>query len=241
MQATPGELFVKPLTIALLYYNNGDKILRHLTEWEKFNDRCSFVVIDDGSQVDPARPHLQGHRHLDLRLFRIREDIAWNIPGARNLAATVATTPWILIGDMDTVVTAETFEGILPLCLAGPGTLHMFNRKCTHMEDKLHLAGRISPGSMLYHRADFWRQGGYHEDMRGVYGLNDGLYRDEFRMRKGQIARHADVHYEYYWDGTTRTLERGDFKGNMMKYLGKLKNPRRWWKTLEFSWTQEEI
>jgi hypothetical protein len=239
MQEKPRLPVVKSLTIALLYYNNGDKILRHLAEWEKFGDRCSFVVIDDGSQVDPARPHLKGHRHLDLRLFRIHEDIPWNIPGARNLAATVATTPWILICDMDTVVTAEMFEGILPLCEAGPGTLHMFNRKTSHIEDKLHLAGRISPGSMLYHRADYWRQGGYHEDMRGVYGLNDGLYRDEFRMRRGHIERHQDLFYEYYWDGSTSTLQRGDFKGNMSKYLMKLKRPRRSWKSLEFSWSQE--
>jgi hypothetical protein len=47
VQPTPGGFLVKPITIGLLYYNDGAKILRHLTEWEKFEDRRKRGHMED--------------------------------------------------------------------------------------------------------------------------------------------------------------------------------------------------
>ena len=87
------------LTLITHVYNAQQPVDRQLALWQQFSpalrSRLQFLVIDDHSdeplQVDKGE--------LDLRLVRVSDDIDWNMPGCRNLAAT----PWMLFFDVDNV------------------------------------------------------------------------------------------------------------------------------------------
>ena len=106
----------KNVTLSLLYYNDEQNIKRHLKEWETYNDLVKFQIIDDGSK-NPAKEYLKDtvFPQLDSSLYRIEQDIPWNIPGARNLSATVCDTQYILICDMDQVFERQAIERVAAL------------------------------------------------------------------------------------------------------------------------------
>jgi len=160
------------ITISLAYYNDGAHLSAQLIEFEKYPLNIKVQIIDDGSKDDPITNHLQKIPN-NIEIFTIEEDILWNIPGARNLSATVATTPWILILDMDQVITIENIEKILKLPLDDNYEFYSFNRR-------LGKTTKFTAGTMLVSRFLWWECGGYDEDFVGNYGHNDPLFR--FKM-----------------------------------------------------------
>lgn len=144
-------------TISLTFYNDHDHIERHLNEWAKYPE-VSKQVIDDGSKVPLV---------LDsVPVYRIEKDIPWNIPGARNLGATVCPTPWILFCDTDQSFSLSSMEKLLKTPLER-GKFYSFERKNRPR----------TCGTLLVHREDFWAVGGYDEDFAGFYGYNDPYLR----------------------------------------------------------------
>ena len=71
--------------------------------------RLKFLVIDDHSD-EPLR---LDKGELDLRLVRVDDDIDWNMPGCRNLAATLCETPWMLFFDVDNVASEASLLKIV--------------------------------------------------------------------------------------------------------------------------------
>ena len=93
---------MKNITISLSYYNDFEYLETHLINWKNYNEKVKFQIIDDGSAeklIDKI--NLESIRNLDLSIYRINQDIKWNIPGVRNLGATVCETEFVLFCDMD--------------------------------------------------------------------------------------------------------------------------------------------
>ena len=100
----------KTITISLSYYNQDKKTLvRHIESWKEFpveiREKFSFFIIDDCSKI-PAHDLLKDIdvKGLDLHMYRVKEDLYCNIAGVRNLGAKECKTPYMMIIDMDTVV-----------------------------------------------------------------------------------------------------------------------------------------
>ena len=95
---------MKILSICLLHYNQLAELRRQLHHWRLYEEDATnalqFILIDDGSTPPLSTLDLD-LSNLDIQIFRINRDIQWNIGGARNLAAHVASTKWILLQDMD--------------------------------------------------------------------------------------------------------------------------------------------
>ena len=143
-------------TISLTFYNDHEHLHRHIDAWRTYPD-IPKQIIDDGSKEPPQ---------ADVPIYRIQEDIAWNIPGARNLGAAVCPTEWILFCDMDQTFSKESIDQLCNTRLER-GKFYSFTR----------IGRPRTCGTMLVNRLDYWAVGGYDEDFAGFYGYNDPYLR----------------------------------------------------------------
>jgi hypothetical protein len=176
----------------------------------------SFVVVDDGSPLSPARSVVEYRRSIPhddtgarvrflpdrLRVFSIEEDRRWNWLAARNIGAHHAEPGWLLLTDMDHVVPAETLEAVL-YGQHDPNVVYVFSRR-------EHTGEIINPhsASFLMTREMFWKIGGYDETLSGHYGT-DGEYRRRVAAKAPmQILTDVLVRYEYVGDSSTTRYQR---------------------------------
>lgn len=194
------------LTLITHVYNAQQPVERQLALWRQFSPalraRLSFLVIDDHSdeqlQVDKG--------DLDLRLVRVDDDIAWNMPGCRNLAATLCETPWMLFFDVDNVASeASLLKLVNALPRLDRNRLHVFRRTENGVDVEPHI------NSFLITRQGFFRAGGYDEDFSGHYGFEDVAFRMMWRKHVGTEVLLTDIAFEqiaFRTSGLDRDLSR---------------------------------
>jgi hypothetical protein len=229
---------LKSITISLLYYNDEEHISRHVKKWEEYNDLVKFQVIDDGSSI-PAKNFLKetSFPELDSSLYRIEEDIPWNIPGARNLSATVCDTPFVLICDMDQIFDRKAVEKMLALTTLNGGNWFYSFRRFSEDKSLKSKCGRKTCGTMLLSIKDWWAVGGYDEDMSGSYGHNDPLFRRQ--LKKVGLK---EVTPEIYCEEISADCKLNRRSRNRRKYHEKIKElPRQNWNCLRFNWKHESF
>lgn len=225
------EMLHKKITISLSYYNDSQHLQRHFDRWSTYNDLIRFQIIDDGSRVaiDKIIEDCQIMK-LDLRVFRIEEDIPWNIPGVRNLGATVCATPWILICDMDQTFERPAIQKMLKLIENGSGSFYSFARN----------ENTSTRGTMLISLDDYWKVGGYDEDLTGNYGYNDPLFRKQ--LEKQNIIEIVTDDVYCIQHSADCALNRDTKQINADKMKQKISElPRSNWNTLRFKWSQLSV
>jgi len=226
---------MKIITISLSYYNDEEHIQKHLDLWATYYDLVKFQIIDDGSRI-PAKEIVKKTclNQLDGRLFRVLEDIPWNIPGVRNLGATVCSTPWILICDMDQTFKRSELEKMIRLPLKN-GVFYSFKRNKHDFPTEGE--GR-TPGTMLLSIEDFWSVSGYDEDLVGNYGYNDRLFRSQLK-NKGIREETPEIYCD---QALARCRLTRKLSVNRKKFIQKKTQlPRNSWDILRFKWRQEHI
>lgn len=206
------------LTLVMPYYANpGMLAIQYATwvEWpEKAKAQFDIVIVDDGSPepaVDVPRP--DGLPRLSI--YRVLEDRPWHQHGARNLGAHVASGPWLLLTDMDHVLTPENAVALYKrLAKLDPAVAYMLHR--VEADSGLPTLGKLNepkphPNSFVMTRDLYWRVGGYDEDYCGVYGT-DGLFKARlFDQAERGFLKHVAL--TRYWrdlvpDASTTTLQR---------------------------------
>lgn len=230
---------MKLLSVCLLYYNKPDALAKHIALWHSYHRECQtnirFVIIDDGSQPSLASDDLdiQG---LDIEIYRIHKDIPWNIGGARNLAAHVAKTKWILMQDSDVFLQPDLIPSVLSVCKRDffGRTVYKFGRVNPS-------TGRDSPhpGTMMLRKSLYWKIGGCDEDFVGHYGFTDVHF---FKQR---VARRITTKVKTLSnfklieddDGATTNLDRSNIRNEK---LYKSKSEHQRWSTdyLRFKWSR---
>ena len=219
------------LTINLSYYGEYETLLRHLDIWRQANTitpLIKFNIIDDGASISliPKKDEIQAYGIKNLSVFRIIEDIPWNIPGARNLAITVSSTSWILFQDMDQYFNLAALSQLQKLSLGTKnGAVYTFARS----------NGRFTAGTMLARKEDLIRVHMHDEDTVGNYGYNDQLLRGKL-FRQGIVEYQLqDILCEEF-----RTPLTGDRNTsiNEEKYYSILSNPLKPARALNFDWLQ---
>jgi len=194
------------LTLITHVYNAQGPVERQLALWKQFSPellaQLQFLVIDDHSdaplQVDKGP--------LDLRLVRVDDDIDWNMPGCRNLAATLAQTEWMLFFDVDNVASEASLQKIV-------GALDRLDRQRLHVFRRTENGVDVEPhiNSFLITRQGFWCAGGYDEDFSGHYGFEDVLFRMMWRKHVGTEVLLTDIAFEqiaFRTSGLDRDLSR---------------------------------
>lgn len=199
------------VTLCLAYYNNNNMFLRQLEYIDnlpvRLQQNISMIVVDDCSPNGSASGLIEGlnYRAPKLKIFRMLVDIPWNQDACRNLAVDQADAGWVLLTDMDHIVSRKVWERVIE------GKLD---------EKLVYKFGRVSepamepykqhPNSWLMTKKTFDRAGGYDERFRGWYGT-DG----DFRNHVMEVARIVNlkeplirVPREVTPDASTTTLER---------------------------------
>ena len=98
------ELSRNNITIIQTYYNERFHLETQIERWNNFNTPVNIILIDDGSQIEPAENVLKEHTlndNINFSLYKVTEDIGFNSHGCRNLGARLAQSNWLLFLDID--------------------------------------------------------------------------------------------------------------------------------------------
>ncbi len=220
------------LTLITHVYNAQGPVDRQLALWRQFSPalraRLQFLVIDDHSDM-PLQVARDG---LDLRLVRVDDDIDWNMPGCRNLAATLCETPWMLFFDVDNVASEASLQKIVDnLPRLDPGRLHVFRRVEGGVDVEPHI------NSFLITRQGFWRAGGYDEDFSGHYGFEDVAFRMMWRKHVGGEVLLTDIAFEQI-NFRTSGLDRDQTRNQALIQLRAANGFPKPKGMLRFAWTE---
>ena len=191
----------KTLTFLLLHYNDNFDLANQLHEWRTFSQSAlnsiQFLIVDDGSAPQHSAAHvLQANReiakHFDILVYRIDQNLQWNIGGARNLRFWMADTPWVFMNDADIQVKPETMDFVNQLVTESrnrtdPQHVYLyFQRYRGDSRYKPH------PAIMLLRRQDYWRLGGCDEDFVGHYGQTDVHFR--LKIERSPNVQGLEIH-----------------------------------------------
>ena len=184
-------------------------------EWKKYKDKAKLVYVDDCAPVPLVKPE-------GVEAYRVLDDIKWNQGGARNLGMS-KQKGWVLVLDMDYLVTEKNLNDILQLKLK-KGTVYYFGRTG---ED-------ISYTLYLIHSDDFKKTGGYDEDFSGHYGWEDALFNRRVKDTLNREA-HEGIKIKYFpgeSSGGADTERNKDLLQWKLMFPEKGKNIRFKWKKL---------
>lgn len=208
------------LTIVMPYYLNGQMLAVQYRNWlawpGKLRNRLRVVIVDDGSPHSPAANVPRPYGLPDLEIYRVVEDRPWWQNGARNIGAHEAPGGWLLLTDMDHVLTPGAAALLFREMDKGrldPDTAYMLDR--VEADTGLPTLGRDGkpkphPNSFVVTRETFWRAGGYDERTAGNYGT-DRIFREHLyaHAKRGRLS----IPLTRYWrdlvpDASTTTLPR---------------------------------
>ena len=170
----------RAVTLVSAYYENPGMLEFQYDTWrdlpEAIKKNLKIILVDDGSPKNPAK-----HRNVgvDVQIYRVGVDVRWNQDAARNIGVHHAQTPWIMLTDMDHVVTADTWQHLMDEYLLSEKEIYTFRRvRAPDMtEHKPH------PNSWFLAKEIFARIW-YDERFAGYYGT-DG----DFKLRALRVAR----------------------------------------------------
>lgn len=190
------------LTLVTPFYRNSGMLARQYQTWAgwagKRKARVEVVIVDDGSP-EPAADVPRPEGLPALSIYRVKEDRPWHQHGARNLGAHVAKDGWLLLTDMDHVLTDDALRALLKRIDTGAvdeGRAYMLDRvEADTGEPTLNDRGnrKPHPNSFVMTRRKYWEVGGYDEDLCGHYGTDSA-----FRGRLGPLET-LPVPLVRYW------------------------------------------
>lgn len=199
------------------YLNSGMLALQYaeMTRWsDKAKAQIEVVIVDDGSPepaIDVERPE----GLPALRIYRVAEDKPWWQHGCRNIGAHEAAATWLLLTDIDHILTASAADALLKrIDRLDAETAYFLHRiEAGTGEPTVNDRGQRKPhpNSFVMTRGLYWKVGGYDEDYCGIYGT-DGM----FKARLFDVAKEGflkKVPLVRYWrdivpDANTATLPR---------------------------------
>lgn len=183
----------KGFTIVLSYYEQPEMLHRQLGYWREYPEdirrRVSVVIVDDGSPSNKAENVLKMNEGNlpKISLYRITENIPWNHGGARNLGMDRADDGWVLVTDMDHVLTVDSAVKLLEQEL-DPQMMYRPERYDWLSDNERKLVGR-HVNSFVMTRELFWKIGGLDERLTGFW---NGCSRP-FRKHSKRISQWIDL------------------------------------------------
>jgi glycosyltransferase involved in cell wall biosynthesis len=161
------------LSVISHFYNGHEWVDKQIAHWMQIKPQLKhlfeFILVDDFSDSEYILPQ----NDLNMRLFRVTEDIPWNQGGARNLGAFNAKGEAGLFIDIDQYLYIEFLER---LCTSvgnlERNTLNFFRiKELTNTQNNQQLLHH--PNAFVVNLMDFKVKGLYDEDFCGNYGFED--------------------------------------------------------------------
>jgi predicted glycosyltransferase involved in capsule biosynthesis len=204
---------MKPLlTIIYAYYDNPQMFIRQQEEWMRYpfevSGRVQFIIVDDCSPRWPARLNYHFEGWTDFRIYRMKQDIPWNMDACRNLAVSKATAKWLFLSDMDHLLSVEAIVQIFKYM----GRLDIEKFYTFNRVDAPDLKPyKYHPNTYLMTKELYNKVGGYDETFAGHYGTDGHFRRALLHHSKGvQRLPISIIRYprEVIPDASTTTLDR---------------------------------
>jgi len=193
------------ITICLSFFNQNDMLKFHIETWKNYSDeiksKVKFSIVDDCSKTHIediiSEEMIKG---IDIKIYRVHDDLICNIAGVRNLAAKECQTEWMIILDMDTVIPEESIKQIIELAEKNEKDVaYKFNRKVPN-KPKHEKNNKPHPAVCLIRKSDYWKAGGCEEDLVGHYGSTDPSF--WWKARKFiNIKNESQIFLDYYTEG----------------------------------------
>lgn len=181
------------ITIAIPYYDNPAMLTKHLQYLREYparwRDEVEIIIVDDGSPQCPAEDAVrQSGVKVGVRLFRVLEDIPWNISGALNLAFHYAKDGWVFSSAVDHVLPVECVDILLQEQREmDPAKFYQFIRYNVDEHGQHTVSSKT--GHLFYlTRQLFWQVGGYDEDFAGWYGAVGHLFDRALNKKSEKIV-----------------------------------------------------
>jgi hypothetical protein len=215
------------LTLCLPYYINPGQLALQFRTWKawpaKVRNAFRIVIVDDGSPEGPAAHVPRPYGLPELSILRALEDRPWHQHACRNIAAHEAPDGWLLLTDMDHVLTAENAAALMKrLPKLDPDSVYMLDR--IEADTGLPTLGKDGqpkphPNSFVMTREMYWRIGGYDERACGFYG-SDRFFRE--RAFATAVRGQLNIPLVRYWrdlvpDASTTTLPRKEGRDPAVK------------------------
>lgn len=200
---------MRRVTLCMAYYCNATMLAEQFRRLralpDALRDQICVIVVDDGSPDGEAQGEPIG---CPLSIYRIGVDVRWNQDAARNIAAANATTQWLLLTDMDHIVSLAAWKRILEHKIHKTN-VYRFSRT-TLEPDLKETPYKPHPNSWLMTRKMYDLVGGYDERFAGHYGT-DAEFRD--RVAQTTAIEMLDEHLirvprETIPDASTTTYQR---------------------------------
>jgi hypothetical protein len=218
------------------FYNHPDKVLEQIAWWESLPveilSHVEFILVDDCSEQSPVIPATG----LDLRVFRITTNIAWNQPGARNLATFHARGAWGLYFDLDQRFHGEPMSIVLnQIRFMDDMTLYHFRSDNEAIKDP---GTRIPfhPNTYLVNIGSFKTHGMYDEDFSGSYGYDDIYMAEHWERGGGRRQLLADFNFFTNLKFDTARLDRDASHNRRLGQQKLLDGARNSAGMLRFAW-----
>lgn len=178
------------LTITVPYYENPQMLRVQMHYWTEYPKDVNIVVVDDGSPVRPALDALHNLRLSNLSLYRINEDIPWNHGGARNLAMAEIHEGWVVMTDIDHVMTIDSVRKLQAMTL-NPAYVY-YPRRYKAVQDHV-VDHNPHRDSFILHRDMFWVVGGFDERFSGYWNGVSRLFRTALKNHAEKNIALTDV------------------------------------------------
>ena len=212
------SLLPSRITFVIPVYNNLLALRLNLEVFREYEKGTwEAVIVDDCSEndqnVNRAIVEFEeetGHVFGDeLRVIRIREDVPWNMPQGYNLGLLFARTRFVMMKDVDHIVSPEMMRKFAAEVAAGrvddneivsPQRLVLEDARLRSLSHEVAL--KPAPNIFVATKWTVMSRGGYDEDFAGCYGC-DIEFRNRMR-RSGVRFRHFEdlaVHVCYYNTG----------------------------------------
>jgi hypothetical protein len=195
------------ITVVSPWYLNTSIASCQLNVWNALpgvlKDKTKFILVDDGSPQSLPTPNVD----LNLIMARIKKDIPWNQPGARNLGAHLADTQFLFFTDIDHEITVDVLKKAHEK-IKDPFTVYRFKRIFNGQPHYPH------PCSFVISKKAFDKIGGFDEDFSGHRGQDDTMFRlVAQKYLKHDMIDGALILHEFW---LTRTLDRDNHRNTQL-------------------------
>lgn len=178
---------MKSLQLIYPYYEAPRMLELQIENWNDYasevKESIHITVVDDGSPTCPALPFME-RCQVPCSVYRIHEDILWNMHGARNLGAMMAEDGWLFMSDIDIILPPSMLKSLLGKTVKSD-CHYTFERTFVQNPSRK----KVHCNTFLVQRSQYWRVGGYDEDYCGTYGGDPEFIR---QLTDIGSARHMD-------------------------------------------------
>jgi hypothetical protein len=160
------------------YYNQHRCLPLHIKFWRRWTakqKRDTEIILIDDCSTTPLDISLLRGLDLDIKVYRIAEDLFWNVSGVKNLGFKLAKHDWVITADFDNVITSDTLYGLQDLDYSD--TKVMYWPYLNFPSEKIPTRLREPHvNSYVMNKQFYWETGGYSEAFTGNHGYEDSFF-----------------------------------------------------------------